>query len=288
MSTTEHPAAIPHIRQRIAIQGVRGAFHEIAARSFYGPGADVVPASTFDELFGLTSDPLHADAAVMAIENSIAGSILGNYNLLLASDLCITGEIFLKISQNLLVLPGVGFDDIREVHSHPMALAQCTRFLKQHAGWQLVESEDTAESAARIARHRSTHIAAIGSSLAAELYGLEVLAPGIETHEANFTRFLALERRATVLPVPDADKTSVCFSAPHRPGSLSRILNMLAADCANMTKIQSVPIPGKVWEYFFFVDFTVPNPSNLSATLRLLDAMTTDLRVLGMYKAGTL
>jgi len=274
--------------RRIVIQGVRGAFHEIAARRLFGQDSSIVPALSFAELFVKAADPNQTDAAVLAIENSIAGSILGNYNLLQKSDLHIIGEVFLPIRQNLLTLPGAGLDDIREVHSHPMALAQCSGYLEQFPHWRLVESEDTAESAARIARGQTKHLAAIGSSLAAELYGLQVQAAAIETNSANFTRFLALERSADTPSIPGANKASVCFSAPHQPGSLSRILAMLAADGANLTKIQSVPLPGKVWEYRFFLDFTVHNGLTLPATLRLLDAMSADMKVLGVYKAGEL
>jgi prephenate dehydratase len=273
-------------RQRVVIQGVRGAFHEMAARAFYGADIDLVPALSFDLLVRRTADPAQADTAVMAIENSIAGSILGNYSLLQHHDLCITGEVFLRIEQNLMALPGTTPADIREVHSHPMALAQCTDYLATHPDWRLVESADTAESAARIAREGLTQVAAIGSSLAAELYGLKILAPSIETNRVNFTRFLALERRVDARSVPGANKASVSFTVPHRSGSLSAILAMLAADSANLTKIQSVPIPGTAWEYHFFIDFTVPNPATMTATLRLLDAMTTGLKVLGIYKSA--
>lgn len=274
--------------RRIVIQGVRGAFHEIAARRLFGEDSGIVPALSFAELFDRAADPRQTDAAVVAIENSIAGSILGNYNLLQKSDLRITGEVFLPIRQNLLTLPGAGLDDIREVHSHPMALAQCSSYLEQFPHWRLVESEDTAESAARIARDQTRHLAAIGSTLAAELYGLQVRTAAIETNLANFTRFLALERLSDIQPVPGANKASVCFGAAHQPGALSRILAMLAADSANLTKIQSVPLPGKVWEYRFFLDFTVHNGAMLPATLRLLDAMSTDMKVLGVYRAGEL
>ncbi|HNL39975.1 MAG TPA: prephenate dehydratase [Saprospiraceae bacterium] len=278
---------------RVVIQGVRGAFHEIAARQFFNGPVEVVPAATFAELIRLAGQAAQTDAAVMAIENSIAGSILGNYKLLQTSDLAITGEIFLPIRQNLLALPGVQAGDIREVHSHPMALAQCADFFRQYPHWQLVETDDTAAAAARIARDRRNDMAAVGSALAAELYGLTVLASGIETHEANFTRFLVLERRETVASTaPNGSmsrrKISVCFSVPHRSGSLSRILTVLAGQSANLTKIQSVPIVGRVGEYLFFVDFTLENPAVIPETLRLLDVMTQACQVLGIYKPGEL
>lgn len=271
--------------RRIAIQGVRGAFHEIAARQFYGDDIQVVPALSFPILFEKTADPAQTDAAVLAIENSIAGSILGNYKLLENSNLVVVGEVYLRIQQNLLALPGVGIDQLREVHSHPMALAQCAEFFKKHPKIRLVESEDTAESAARIVRHRATHTGAIASTLAAELYGLQVLAPAIETVPENFTRFLAVRRKSEAQPVAYGNKVSVCFSAGHQPGSLAEILTLLATENANLTKIQSAPLLGRPWEYRFFADFTA-YPDHIPHILELLDEKTTDLQVLGVYREG--
>lgn len=285
-STTAPPR--PHLQPRIVIQGVRGAFHEIAARQLFGAAIEVIPAHSFDELVRTSADARLSDAAVMAIENSLAGSILGNYLLLQNSDLRITGELMLPIRQNLLALPGASMADLREVHSHPMALAQCSAFFRAHPGIRLVESEDTAQSAAYIAEHQLRHAGAIGSSLAAELYGLNTLAAGIETNPANVTRFLALQRRETTTAIRGADKVSVSFALPHQPGSLSRILSMLAAQSANLTKIQSVPLVGRVGEYLFLVDFTVRNPAVLPTALRLLDVMTEDCKVFGIYRSATL
>lgn len=278
----------PQASPRITIQGIPGAFHEIAARQFFGENIQVVPALSFAALFEKTTDPAQADAAVLAIENSIAGSILGNYKLLQDSELVVIGEVFLRIQQNLMALPGTALADLREVHSHPMALAQCGEFFKQHPRIRLVESEDTAESAVRIVRHRAKHTGAIASTLAAERYGLHILAPSIEDNPMNFTRFLAVQRRQDAQPVAGADKVSVSFTTAHQPGSLSRILAMLASEGANLTKIQSVPLLGRVWEYQFFADFKVNNPIKLPATLQLLDAMTVECKVLGKYKSSDL
>ena len=268
---------------RIVIQGVPGAFHEIAARRFFGTGIGVVPALSFASLFEKTADATQADAAVLAIENSIAGSILGNYKLLLNSNLSVIGEVYLRIQQNLMALPGVALTDLREVHSHPMALAQCAEFFKAWPRIRLVESEDTAESAAHIARHRAKHIGAIASTLAAERYGLNILAPAIETVPENYTRFLALCRNDEVVPAPGANKSSVCFTTAHEPGSLAKVLTLLADNRANLTKIQSVPILGKPWEYRFFADFTAAAPLEI---IELLKRQTTDLKVLGVYHEG--
>jgi prephenate dehydratase len=268
---------------RVAIQGVPGAFHEIAARQFFGANIGIVPALSFAELFEKTADPAQADAAVLAIENSIAGSILGNYKLLVNSNLKVIGEVYLRIQQNLLVLPGVQLNDLREVHSHPMALAQCAEFFKAWPRIRLVESEDTAESAAHIARRRAKHIGAIASTLAAARYGLEILAPAIETVPENYTRFLAVVRKEDAAPASGANKTSISFTTAHEPGSLARVLTLLANEGANLTKIQSVPILGKPWEYRFFADFTA---SELSGIIELLKKQTTDLQVLGIYQEG--
>ncbi|MCC6281642.1 MAG: prephenate dehydratase [Saprospiraceae bacterium] len=271
--------------QRITIQGVRGAFHEIAARQFFGEVIQVVPALSFPILFEKTADPQQADAAILAIENSIAGSILGNYKLLENSDLVVVGEVYLRIQQNLLALPGTPIDQLREVHSHPMALAQCSEFFKKHPRIRLVESEDTAESAARIVRHRAKHIGAIASTLAAEIYGLTVLEPAIETVPENFTRFLAIQRKKDTTPILYANKASVCFNTGHQPGSLAEILTLLARLGANLTKIQSMPLLGRPWEYRFFADFTA-FPDSIDAVIETLKEKTMDLQVLGVYLEG--
>ncbi len=276
-------AKIESAARRITIQGVRGAFHEIAARKYFGEHIEVVPALSFDELFDKTADPQQTDAAVVAIENSIAGSILGNYRLLINSDLTIIGEVYLRIRQNLLALPGVALDDLREVHSHPMALAQCSEFFKSRPHIRLVESSDTAESAAHIVRHRAIHIGAIASTLAAEIYGLNVLRPAIETVPQNYTRFLVVRRRNEAMMVSDANKVSLSFTLAHEPGSLAALLRQLASLGADLTKIQSVPLMGRPWEYQFIVDFKTA-PSKVRDIIEELKSLTTALHVLGIYR----
>lgn len=271
--------------QRIVIQGVRGAFHEIAARQYFGSRIEVVPALSFDELFEKAASPRQSDAAVIAIENSIAGSILGNYRLLIGSRLTVIGEVYLRIRQNLLALPGVDLKDLREVHSHPMALAQCSEFFKSHPHIRLVESQDTAESAAHIVRRRAKHIGAIASELAAEIYGLHVLRPAIETVPQNYTRFLVVRRSDEAHTVVDANKVSLCVTLPHRPGSLADLLNRLAASGADLTKIQSVPLMGRPWEYQFLIDFKT-EPAQMAAVISQLEDLTVALQVLGMYHDG--
>ena len=175
----------------IAIQGYEGSFHQVAARNIFGKDIKVLPCANFRELVKLAEQKKLSAGAMMAIENSIAGSILPNYNLLLGSKLKVTGEVYLSISQNLLVNPGVRLEDIKEVHSHPMAILQCLDYLEEH-DFKLVESEDTALSAKMVHQHKSKHIAAIASKFAAQLYNLEVIAPDIHTLKNNITRFLIM------------------------------------------------------------------------------------------------
>lgn len=269
---------------KIVIQGVSGAFHEIAARQFFGKNIQAVPALSFPALFEKMADSNQSDAAVLAIENSIVGGILGNYKLLINSGLRVIGEVYLRIQQNLMAFPGVTLESLREVHSHPMALAQCEAFFKQWPRIRLVESEDTAESAAHIARHQSRHIGAIASTLAAERYGLDILAEGIETVPENYTRFLALSRPNEALTISDANKATICFRTPHQPGSLVAVLKCISDLGGNLTHIQSVTISGRPWEYQFFADITADNTPQIETILRAVSEVTLDCLVLGIYR----
>src|ERR1700759_305310 len=172
-------------KTKVSIQGYEGSFHQVAARQFFGEEVEVITCATFRDVIRIAATKKESDGGMMAIENSIAGSILPNYNLLQKSNLLVVGEIYLQIRQNLLVNPGVTLEDIREVHSHPMALLQCIDYLEKHPAWKLVETEDTALSAKHLHQHRSKHVAAIASKLAAELFGLEILAPNIQTMKNN-------------------------------------------------------------------------------------------------------
>ena len=192
-------STVAKAKSRISIQGFEGSFHQSAARSFFGNDVEVICCPTFPEVLRIASDKDLSNGGIMAIENSIAGSILGNYNLLRKSGLWVIGEVYLEIRQNLLVNPGVKLEDIREVHSHPMAIQQCLKFLDKYS-WKLVESEDTALSAKNIHQHKSKHIAAIASVLAADLYKLDVIAPDIHTVKHNYTRFLVLQPDVPKVP----------------------------------------------------------------------------------------
>lgn len=272
---------------RVAIQGVPGAFHDIAARHFFSENkVEVIPSATFADLTSAVEKGETTDIGLMAIENSLAGTILWNYRLLLESNLKITGEIYLRIRQNLMALPGQKIEDLREVHSHPMAIEQCRPFFHAHPSIQLVEAEDTALSAKKLREQTQIGIGAIASSLAAELYGLEILGESIETNKNNYTRFLVLERPVEAPVHPEANKVSICFAVSHEVGSLHRVLSVMAAYDLNLTKIQSFPIMGKKWEYFFFIDFVCGGQVQWEQGTEALRPLTTDLRILGVYPKG--
>lgn len=270
---------------KVSIQGYEGSFHQEAARQFFGRDTRVVPCATFRDVVKVAASKKESDGGVMAIENSIAGSILPNYHLLQRSNLRITGEIYLHIKQNLLVNPGVKLEDIREVHSHTMALQQCHDFLDQHR-WKLVETEDTALSAKHIHQHKSKHIAAIASKLAAELFGLDVIAPNIQTMKKNYTRFLVLRREGEGTNTEKADKASVNFHTDHSKGSLARVLTEIAAGGINLSKLQSFPIPGSDFKYSFHADMEFDTVQQFHDVIAAITPLTAELKIYGIYKRG--
>ncbi len=271
---------------RVAIQGVRGAFHEIAARETLGSDIIAVECLTFRELVAATESG-KADAALMAIENSVAGGILPNYSLLRNSQLQIVGEVYLRIVQNLLALPGETLESITEVESHPMAIQQCTDFLGDHPSWRVVESDDTALSARKIAEGNLTGKAAIGSSLAAELFGLQILAPEIESNKENYTRFLILTKKNGKVHNTTSDKASICFSAKHEPGALAAILRDIAECGVNLTMLHSLPKVGAKWEYVFHADLCYDSYMQYLEAVKTLNETATSFKVLGEYQAGS-
>jgi len=278
-----------NITKRIAIQGYPGAFHEIATRCYYPKEVvEIVATDTFHELVEVVESGTRADGGLMAIENTIAGSLLNNYQLLNNSDLRITGEIFLRIRQNLMALPGQRIKDLKEVHSHPIAIEQCRPFFKKHQHIKLVAMEDTALSAKRIREGELTGIGAIASTLAADHYNMNLLAEGIETNKKNFTRFLVVDKKAPAIVPAKINKVSICFSVPHEAGSLHQALKVLADYRANMTKVQSVPLIGEAWRYIFFIDFILEKYDNLSAIIEQLRQHTARLKILGQYQEGIL
>jgi len=221
----------------------------------------------------------------MAIENTIAGSLLHNYQLLNQSNLNIVGEVFLRIQQNLMVFPDVKIEDLEEVYSHPVAIMQCRKFFKKYPHIKLIEAEDTALSAKRVADRKSKSVGAIASSLAAEMYGLEIIGNSIETFKKNYTHFLVLDREKKSFDI-DAEKVSICFTLPHEVGSLHQVLAALALGKANLTKIQSAPLLDSEFEYLFFIDFLLQEQKDFESIINMIQKHTQDLRILGTYKKG--
>ncbi len=267
----------------IAIQGEKGSYHELAARRFFGQNLRLACCDSFPELFR-NLDQQQSEFAIVAIENSVAGTILPNYALLRKSDFRIIGEVYLRISHMLMALPDTKLEDIREVHSHPMALQQCLGYLDTIPRAKLVERDDTAASARRIAEHRMQGVAAIASSLAARYYGLKILQAAIEDDLGNYTRFFVLGRSAFKLDTTETvNKASLCFSLGHEVGSLSQILVVLGAHGMNLTKIQSSPIVGKVWEYFFHLDLEFEEFAQYQRAIESIRSLVSELKVLGEY-----
>jgi prephenate dehydratase len=273
------------MNKKVSIQGYEGSFHQQAAWQFFGKETVVIPCATFREVVKIAADGKESNGGVMAIENSIAGSILPNYNLLQKSDLEIVGEIYLQINQNLLVNPGITLMDIREVHSHPMAIQQCLEYLGRF-DWKLIETEDTALSAKQIHQHRSKHIAAIASALAAELFNLHMIAPNIHTMKNNYTRFLILEPKNASVGIAGANKASVNFHTDHSRGSLARVLTKIAEGGINLSKLQSFPIPGSDWEYSFHADMEFESLNIFYEVIENIRSLTADLKIYGVYKKG--
>lgn len=271
---------------KVSIQGYEGSFHQVAAEEWFGRDVQVIPCATFREVVRVALSEMESDGGVMAIENSIAGSILPNYNLLQQSKLRVAGEIYLQIGQHLMVNPGVKPEDIREVHSHPMALLQCLDYLERRPGWKLVETEDTALSAKNLAQHRNRHAAAIAGRRAADLFGLEILAPDIQTMKNNYTRFLILQREGVALAEPHPDKASVNFHTDHSRGSLARVLTKIADGGINLSKLQSFPIPGSEWEYSFHADMEFEDLGQFERVIEAMRPVTAELNIYGVYKKG--
>jgi prephenate dehydratase len=273
--------------KKVAIQGVSGAFHEIAARQFFqGEEIEVLPCITFKDLFNALAED-ETLLGIIAIENTIAGSLLQNHNLLKESGCMIVGEHKLRIEHNLVALPGQKIEKIKEVYSHPIALMQCEDFLDGHKHIKAIESEDTALSAKEIADNQLTKRAAICSSLAAEMYGLEILAKGIETNKRNFTRFLIIAEPALAEELTreiELNKSSMVFTLPHEEGSLAKVLSILSFYHVNLTKIQSLPIIGREWEYQFYINLTFDNYDRYRQSLDAIRPLTRDFQILGEYK----
>jgi prephenate dehydratase len=272
--------------KRIAIQGGYGAFHELAAHKFFkDEEIEIFPRDTFKDLIASIKDQ-KSDFGIMAIENSLAGSILPNYNLLKDTPMRIIGEVYLRIRQNLVALPGSSIEQLREVFSHPMAILQCKQFFEQYPHIRLIESIDTALSARDIRDNKITNTGAIASRLAAEKYGLSILAEGIETNKMNYTRFLILTENGKQVEKSRVNKSSIHFALAHKIGSLSKILSIFSFHEINLAKIQSMPIIGQDWEYQFYVDLEVHDYNMYQAALEAIKPFTSGLMVMGEYTKG--
>ena len=274
--------------RKVAIQGIKGCFHEQAAYLFYEreglPKPEIVECSSFVDLYK-QMDAGAADAAIMAIENTVSGGLLPNFELLRKYDRKIKGEVFLRIKQNLMTLPGQKIEDLHEVRSHYMAINQTRKFFEDYPNIRLVEYGDTAKSAADVVKDGVKGVGAIASELAADIYGLEIIAESIETHKQNFTRFLILDDSLQVDP-SKINKASMCFTLPHKPGSLTHVLTILSFYDMNLTRIQSLPIPGQEWQYFFYVDIKFEDYERYTQALSAVKPLMTDLNILGEYQSA--
>jgi len=270
---------------KVAIQGGKASFHDEAVQVYFGENDhELLECATFRRL-SLALKSGEADLAIMAVENTLAGSILPNYALIEEFSFNIIGEVYLRIIQNLMALPGQSLNDIHMVKSHPMALNQCSKFLEENPHMRGIETFDTAESAREIMEHQLPGTAAIAGKRAAELYGLSILSESIENVKQNYTRFLILSTKQNYR-LDGINKSSINFKVKHTPGALAEILNLLKEYNLNMSLIQSIPIPGYPSEYAFHIDFVWQDKAHCEKAVKVLEEKTKEFKLLGMYKAG--
>ena len=269
-------------RVRVAIQGKLGSFHHIVAQRYFGDRLSLVACNTFDSsVRAVIKD--NADLVVMAIENSIAGSIIPNYALIDQNDLKIIGEYGLSIHHNFMALPDQKIEDIKEVHSHPMALLQCKKFFQNYPNIVMVESEDTAEEAFRISKDQIMGVGAIASSEAANMHNLNIMASSIQTIKNNITRFVIVQKKGELIPENKINKASLKFILDHQRGSLAAVLNVMSDCQLNLTKIQSLPVIETPGKYAFFVDVTFDEFNNYDKAKKLISIMASKFKILGEY-----
>jgi prephenate dehydratase len=277
-------------KRKVLIQGFRGSYHEMAARRYFRDEMEIIPTLTFDELFRL----MQYDSSlfgIVAIENSVSGSILPNYNLINESGFFIRGEVKMRVALNLLAYPSQDISDIYEVRSQSLALMQCREFFTKYPDIKMIESADTALSAKEVSELKMPGVGVVASSLAAELYGLDILAPGIESNSRNYTRFLVLESVRDEAPgvsneQADVNKASVVIRLPHRKGSLVEVLSVFSSGECNLTTVQSTPLIGREWEYLFYVDMTFESHRKFQSAVEKASAVCSEIRVLGEYFEG--
>lgn len=275
------------MKEKVAIQGIKGSFHHQVALEYFQENVELDECLSFEALVDSLLNN-QSQIAVMAIENSIAGAIIPNYALIDKNNLHITGEYYLDIIQNLIVLKGQTINDIEEIHSHPMALLQCMDFLKKHSHIKLVEDKDTAETARRIHENQLKNIAAIGSKVAAKMYSLEILSPQIQTVNNNMTRFFIVSKNENSDAKETINKASLKFELDDTPGSLATVLNVMTNCKLNLTKIQSMPIIETPFQYSFFVDVVFEKYKHYEKAKKVLEIMTNHFKVLGEYKNSKL
>jgi len=272
-------------KQKVIVQGVSGCFHEEAAQKYFGGlPLEIVPARTFADMAETLVENAQDHMAIIAIENSIAGSLLQNYRIIRENHLRVVGEVYLRIKHNLMALPGQSIEDITEVHSHPMALNQCLEFMRSYPHIRLVEKEDTALSAKNIIDNNLKGVAAIASQTAANIYGLEILAEGIEISKVNYTRFFIAQDSTQSLSLADFDKASIYLRVPHQKGSLVKVLQIVSDHSINLSKIQSYPVLGEVNTYYFHLDLEFDDLDDYEDCIDQLQSVTTMIEVIGLYK----
>ena len=275
-----------YYRKNVAIQGIEGSFHHIAAANYFGSEINLVPCDRFEQIFKNLDNQV-ANKAVIAIENSVAGTILPNYALLRNGNYKIVGELSLRIQHQLLSIDNQSIEDIKVVQSHPMALLQCQDFFKKYPHIHLEESDDTAAAARRLSEKPKAGIAVIASEKAGQIFGLNVIAKSIEDNKRNYTRFLVLDAENNIYAENNSvNKASICFHLGHQIGALAKVLSALASENINLVKIQSLPLIGREWEYFFHIDMEFFYYENYKNGLKRIEPFTNDLKILGQYQRG--
>ena len=273
--------------RKIGIQGIPGCFHDIAAHEWFSEEEiETIGFASFDEMFFALAADSEMMAAV-AIENTIAGALLQNFEYIRKSGRKVIGECKIRVSHSLCALPGTKISDLKEVRSHYMALLQCRQYLSHHPHIKKVEDFDTAGCAKKVAEEKMSATAAIAPAYAGRLYGLDILAEGIEDDNRNFTRFLIIGKSDSPTP-PDADKISLAFTVPHEKGALSKVLTILTFYDINLTMLQSMPVVGHEWEYRFYADLTFDDRARCEQALTAVKPLTSDFRILGVYKRSTI
>lgn len=275
-------------KQKVIVQGYPGCFHEEAAHKYFGgQPLDIVPAHTFSSLASKLIKEPNDHLAIIAIENSIAGSLLQNYRIIRENHIRVIGEVYLRIKHNLMALPGQSINDITEIHSHPMALNQCLDFLNDFPHLRLVEKEDTALSAKHIRDNHLTGVAAIASETAANMYNMEILASSIESSTINYTRFFIAQDNTQSLALAEFDKASIYLRVSHQKGSLMKVLQAVSDNNINLSKIQSYPVLGEVNAYYFHLDLEFDNMDDYEDCIEQLQDITDMLEIIGVYIGGT-